>query len=119
MNNPERDPHPSVSDHPCEVLFREAADAGWTAGDWLTSGPLTDVAVALAVEFAVQAASLYHEAQREAGECPMCGAINTDPWGGVHYNTSVGCCIEPPDREWSPASGDSREQQAEILRGLK
>lgn len=107
-------------------LFQNAARTGEIAANYVRSylqllreTPAHDwgQVVAWAVERASDAASIYHEAQREAGECPMCGAIYTDPWGGRHYNNSVGCCIEPPEPDGEcfrggEAAAYEREQMA-------
>jgi hypothetical protein len=106
--------HPSVPDHPSEVRFAEAEVCGLAAIEALRTG-----GDHLAVEFAVEAANAYHEALREAGECPECGSIFTDPWGRRHYNQSLGCCIEPPERTFDEALGvvcDARERDLAAMR---
>lgn len=94
------------------ALFQDAADAGERAVSYLNLAELDQQYVEDAAGEAIHAASLDHEAQREAGECPMCGSIYTDPWGGIHYNSSMGCCIEPSE----PDGEDFRGGEAEAAR---
>lgn len=83
-----------------EDYVANAAADGLSATRWVRWAIYydSDRAMQIAVTLTVQATSFYHEGLRESGECPMCGSINTDPWGGRHRNDSMGCCLEPPER---------------------
>ena len=120
---PEQTPWPSVAEHPAEARLHEARDmADWVVAAyvlWLRYG--FDEEAETMAQHAEQAASLYHEGLRLAGECPQCGAIYQDPWGGRHYNHSLGCCLEPGDDDGEAFRGGEAaayeaEQQADCQR---
>lgn len=96
-----------------EELFQEATWHGLIAVSAVNHGD-AEYAGAEARE----AASLYHEGQREAGECPECGSR---PYRGHYYNSSIGCCKEPPEPDGEAfrggeAAGYAAECQAAAQR---
>jgi hypothetical protein len=106
--NPERDSWPSVRDPEAEQLLLDAALKGEEAVAWL------DVYLTMAdhqrymdslIACAVEAASLYHEALRVSGTCPMCG----DRQRG--YHSSLGCCLEPRPLTFDEALAVRCEQE--------
>lgn len=96
MHTPESEPWPSVSDPTSEELYRAAETIGLEAAGWIRHARRFPQDEDRAVMLAVEAASLYHLAERTQAEedCPSCQAS-----GGPHGVQ----CPSHPDHEPSDA----------------